>query len=107
MNFNKNKSRTIFTEIDTDTPGRTTVYDNDTEAFVSGVYFVNPSNSARVRLEVSNNGNTVEFLPSSEDGNNIRSGSDIVLGEPDKLLLNVTKSGSSGTSDCVVFVTES
>ena len=106
MNFNTNKSKTIFTEIDLTTEGTTTVYGNDTEAFVSGVYFVNPSSSARVRLEVTNNANTVEFIPAQEDGNNIRFGSDIVLGEPDKLQLNVTKTGS-GTNDCVVFVTES
>ncbi|WLW38161.1 hypothetical protein [Halorubrum tailed virus BLv36] len=105
MNFNKNKSRSIFTEIDLTTEGATTVYGNDTEAFVSGVYYVNPSSSARVQLEVSNNGNTVEFIPAQEDGNNIRFGSDIVLGEPDKLQVNVTKTGS-GTNDCVVFVTE-
>lgn len=105
MNFNKNKSRTLFTEIDLTTEGQTTVYENDTEAFVSGVYYVNPSSTARVRLEVSNNGSTVEFIPAQEDGNNIRFGSDIVLGEPDKLQLNVTKTGS-GTNDCVVFVTE-
>ena len=106
MNFNTNKSKTIFTEIDLTTEGTTTVYGNDTEAFVSGVYFVNPSSSARVQLEVTNNDNTVEFIPAQEDGNNIRFGSDIVLGEPDKLQVNVTKTGS-GTNDCVVFVTES
>ena len=106
MNFNKNKSKTIFTEVDLTTEGTTTVYGNDTEAFVSGVYFVNPSSSARVQLEVTNNANTVEFIPAQEDGNNIRFGSDIVLGEPDKLQVNVTKTGS-GTNDCVVFVTES
>ena len=106
MNFNTNKSKTIFTEVDLTTEGTTTVYGNDTEAFVSGVYFVNPSSSARVQLEVTNNANTVEFIPAQEDGNNIRFGSDIVLGEPDKLQVNVTKTGS-GTNDCVVFVTES
>ena len=106
MNFNKNKSKTIFTEIDLTTEGTTTVYGNDAEAFVSGVYYVNPSSSARVQLEVTNNDNTVEFIPAQEDGNNIRFGSDIVLGEADKLQVNVTKTGS-GTNDCVVFVTES
>ena len=106
MNFNKNKSKTIFTEVDLTTEGTTTVYGNDTEAFVSGVYFVNPSSSARVQLEVTNNANTVEFIPAQEDGNNIRFGSDIVLGEPDNLQVNVTKTGS-GANDCVVFVTES
>ena len=106
MNFNTNKSKTIFTEVDLTTEGTTTVYGNDTEAFVSGVYYVNPSSSARVQLEVTNNDNTVEFIPAQEDGNNIRFGSDIVLGEPDKLQVNVTKTGS-GTNDCVVFVTES
>ena len=106
MNFNKNKSRTVFTDIDVTTEGRTDIYSEEAEAFVSGVYFVNPSSSARVQLEVTNNDNTVIFIPAQEDGNNIRFGSDIVLGEPDKLQLNVTKTGS-GTNDCVVFVTES
>ena len=106
MNFNKNKSRTVFTNIDVTTTGRTDIYNKEAEAFVSGVYFVNPSSSARVQLEVTNNDNTVIFIPAQEDGNNIRFGSDIVLGEPDKLQLNVTKTGS-GTNDCVVFVTES
>ena len=105
MNFNKNKSRTVLTNIDVTTEGRTDIYSEEKEAFVSGVYFINPSSSARVQLEVSNNDNTVVFTPAQEDGNNIRFGDDIVLGEPDKLQLNVTKTGS-GTNDCVVFVTQ-
>jgi len=108
MNFNHNKSRTEFTEIDTTTTGRTTIYNVAAEAFVSGVYFINPSSSARVRLEVFNtegNEGTV-FVPANNDGNNIRFGDDIVLGENDQLRINVTSAGSSGTQECVVFATE-
>ena len=108
MNFNQNKSRTVFTEIDTTTTGRTTIYEKDAESFVSGVYFINPSSTARVRLEVFNtdgNEGTV-FVPATSDGNNIRFGNDIVLGENDTLRLNVTSAGSSGTQECVVFATE-
>lgn len=105
MNFNQNKSRTLFTAVDMSVEGVIPVYENNAEAFVSGVYFVNPSSGGRVQLEVSNHGNTVEFIPAQEDGNNIRFGSDIVLSEDAKLQLNVTKTGT-GTNDCVVFVTE-
>ena len=106
MNFNKNKSRTVFTDIDVTTEGRTDIYSEETEAFVSGVYFINPSSSARVQLEVSNNENAVMFVPAQEDGNNIRFGDDIVLGEDDTLSINVTSAGSAGTQECVAFVTE-
>ena len=108
MNFNKNKSRTVFTNIDVTTEGRTDIYNKEAEAFVSGVYFINPSSSARVRLEVFNtDGNEGSvFVPATSDGNNIRFGDDIVLGENDTLRINVTSAGSSGTQECVVFVTE-
>jgi len=108
MDFNNNQSKSVFQTIDTTTTGRTTIYDSDNEAFVSGVYFINPSSSARVRLEVFNTEGSegTVFVPANSDGNNIRFGNDIVLGENDELRINVTSAGSAGTQDCVVFVTE-
>jgi len=108
MDFNNNRSKSVFQTIDTTTTGRTTIYDGDNEAFVSGVYFINPSSSARVRLEVFNTEGSegTVFVPANNDGNNIRFGDDIVLGENDQLRINVTSAGSTGTQDCVVFVTE-
>jgi len=108
MNFETSTSRTVFTTIDTTLTGQTSIYDGDSEAVVAGVYFINPSSTARVRLEVYNTDGSegTVFVPANSDGNNIRFGDEIVLGENDQLRINVTSAGSTGTQECVVFATE-
>lgn len=95
-----------FTDIDLNTSGATTIYDQSHGNTISGVYMKNGGSTAEVELQVTDGSNTATLaVPGA--GTNLSFEGVIECASADSLQIDVTtKEGSSQTNTAVVFIRE-
>lgn len=92
-----------FTTIDLATTGRTTVYDPDYQASMTGVFLGNPTDDAHVILEVTSNGETVPIADPGL-GQDLAFDHNVTLEGIATIQINVIKATADTiTTDAVVF----
>lgn len=95
----------VYTQIDLNATGTTTIYDPEHDATVQGVHLENAGSSADVHLEVTDGTTTVDLTTAQTAGDAIRYVDPTPLDSDNLLQVNVLSAeGSSLTSDAAVLV---
>lgn len=95
---------TVFTDVDLNATGTTTVANPDKDARVSAVYLANGGSTADVQLEVTDGTDTV-IVDDPVAGSGITHETDVMLDKGESLQVNVTTAeGSALTETAAVCV---
>lgn len=101
------KYDTVFTAVDLNSGGTTTVADPSNDARVPSVHLTNGGSTAVVVLEVTDGTDTVVLTPGQTAGDNIAYQTDVMLDENESLQVNVTTpEGAAQTNTAAVGVAE-
>jgi hypothetical protein len=105
-NLNNIDSAGVYTSIDQNSTGSTTVYDPTGDGEVTGVFLENSGSTAELALEVTDGTDTAR-LAEPGAGNRLAFGETIRLGIGDSLQVNVlVAEGTAQTETAVAFTTE-
>lgn len=105
-NLNNSDSAGVYTSIDQNATGSTTIYDPNGDGEITGVFLENSGSTAELALEVTDGTDTAR-LTEPGAGNPIEFGETIRLGIDDSLEVNVlTAEGVAQSETAVAFTTE-
>jgi len=103
--FNTTESAGVYTDVDLNATGSTTLFDPDDGAEVSGVYLPNGGSTAEVDLEVTDGTDTTTLVVGGAGGR-VEFGNTVRLGGDDSLQATVrVAEGTALTETAVAFTT--